>query len=137
MVEAKPTTQTMNLIADFSFDLATLLVVVAAFVVPDLHLGIVTPLVKMTPQQIRDFADAAPFGGPLYSQMVYEPSACQNGEGVASDGTLVWTGGLARYVYVLAAGTQSPTERSPAFSVVTGSWLERPICGLLRSSRRK
>lgn len=56
-----------------------------------------------------DFADAAPFGGPLYSQMVYEPDACQNGEGVASDGTLVWTGGLARYVYVLAAGTQSPT----------------------------
>lgn len=37
--------------------------VVAAFVVPDLHLGIVTPLVKMTPQQIRDFADAAPIFG--------------------------------------------------------------------------
>ena len=39
------------------------LLVVAAFVVPDLHLGIVTPLVKMTPQQIRDFADAAPIFG--------------------------------------------------------------------------
>ncbi|MCB9416230.1 MAG: hypothetical protein H6522_03080 [Mycolicibacterium sp.] len=39
------------------------LLVVAAFVVPDLHLGVVTPLVKMTPQQIRDFADAAPIFG--------------------------------------------------------------------------
>ena len=42
---------------------AGVLLVVAAFVVPDLHLGIVTPLVKMTPQQIRDFADAAPIFG--------------------------------------------------------------------------
>lgn len=39
------------------------LLVVAAFAVPHLHLGIVTPLVKMTPQQIRDFADAAPIFG--------------------------------------------------------------------------
>ena len=39
------------------------LLVVAAFTVPHLHLGIVTPLVKMTPQQIRDFADAAPIFG--------------------------------------------------------------------------
>ena len=39
------------------------LLVVAAFVVPDLHLGSVTPLVKMSPQQIRDFADAAPIFG--------------------------------------------------------------------------
>ena len=42
---------------------AGVLLVVAAFVVPDLHLGIVTPLVRMTPQQIRDFADAAPIFG--------------------------------------------------------------------------
>ncbi|MCB0939493.1 MAG: hypothetical protein KDB72_04550 [Mycobacterium sp.] len=42
---------------------AGVLLVVAAFVVPDLHLGIVTPLIKMTPQQIRDFADAAPIFG--------------------------------------------------------------------------
>ncbi len=37
--------------------------VVAAFVVPHLHLGIVTPLINSTPQQIRDFAQAAPIFG--------------------------------------------------------------------------
>ena len=35
---------------------AGVVLVVAAFVVPHLHLGNVTPLIKMTPQQIRDFA---------------------------------------------------------------------------------
>lgn len=40
-----------------------ILLVVAAFVVPHLNLGIVTPLIKMSPQQIRDFADAAPIFG--------------------------------------------------------------------------
>src|SRR5690606_5245622 len=56
-----------------------------------------------------DFADTPPFGGPLHDQLIYEPSACENGEGVRSDGTVVWTGGLARYIYVLEAGSQSPT----------------------------
>lgn len=56
-----------------------------------------------------EFADAEPFGGPLYDQLVYEPDACANGEGVKADGTVVWTGGLARYVYVLEAGSSSPT----------------------------
>lgn len=56
-----------------------------------------------------DFADAVPFGGPLYTQLVYEPSACENGEGVDPDGTLRWTGGDARYVYVLDAGSGNPT----------------------------
>jgi methylthioxylose transferase len=40
-----------------------ILLVVAAFVVPRLHLGIVTPIINMTPQQIRDFASAAPIFG--------------------------------------------------------------------------
>ncbi|MCV7230342.1 hypothetical protein [Mycolicibacterium komossense] len=39
------------------------LLVVAAFVVPHLHLGIVTPLINMTPQQVHDFADTAPIFG--------------------------------------------------------------------------
>ncbi|HVH97080.1 MAG TPA: hypothetical protein VM869_00135 [Enhygromyxa sp.] len=56
-----------------------------------------------------DFADAEPFGGPLYDQLVYEPEACESGEGVEPDGRVVWTGGLARYVYVLEAESQSPT----------------------------
>ncbi|MCT7658473.1 hypothetical protein [Mycobacterium deserti] len=37
--------------------------VVAAFVVPHLHLGIVTPLINATPQRLRDFAGTAPIFG--------------------------------------------------------------------------
>ena len=37
--------------------------VVAAFVVPRLHLGIVTPLINSTPAQIHDFANTAPIFG--------------------------------------------------------------------------
>ncbi|MBI3227928.1 MAG: hypothetical protein HYZ39_23035 [Mycolicibacterium cosmeticum] len=42
---------------------AGLVLVIAAFVVPHLHLGTVTPLINSTPQQIRDFAQAAPIFG--------------------------------------------------------------------------
>ncbi len=56
-----------------------------------------------------DFVDTPPFGGPLWDQLVFEPSECESGEGVKPDGSVVWTGGLARYVYVLDAGSQSPT----------------------------
>lgn len=55
------------------------------------------------------FADATPFGGPLHDQRVYEAVPCENGEGVAADGTLTWTGGTARYVYVLEVGSDNPT----------------------------
>jgi methylthioxylose transferase len=37
--------------------------VVAAFVVPHLRLGIVTPLIRSTPQQVHDYADTAPIFG--------------------------------------------------------------------------
>ncbi len=43
--------------------LLAVILVVAAFVVPHLHLGIVTPLINMTPQQIHDFANTAPIFG--------------------------------------------------------------------------
>ena len=39
-----------------------------------------------------DFEASTPIGGPLYQQMVYEPSECENGEGVMVDGTVVWQG---------------------------------------------
>src|SRR6478736_9721733 len=39
------------------------LLVVAAFVVPHLHLGIVTPLINSTPEQIKSLADTAPIFG--------------------------------------------------------------------------
>jgi methylthioxylose transferase len=39
------------------------LLVVAAFVVPHLHLGIVTPLIHASPARLHDFADTAPIFG--------------------------------------------------------------------------
>lgn len=56
-----------------------------------------------------DFADAPPVGGPLVDQLEYVPGPCTAGEGVAADGTVTWTGGDARYVYVLEADARSPT----------------------------
>lgn len=49
-----------------------------------------------------------PFGGPLYSQAEFTPEPCENGEGVSADGTVKWSGGGARYVYVLEAGSKNP-----------------------------
>jgi len=37
--------------------------VIAAFVVPHLRLGVVTPLIHSTPRQIHDYADTAPLFG--------------------------------------------------------------------------
>lgn len=56
----------------------------------------------------ESFASAEPFGGPIYDQLVYTPSACTGTDGLAADGTLRWTGGGARYVYVLDGGSASP-----------------------------
>ncbi len=57
----------------------------------------------------EDFADAPPTGGPLIEQETFVPGACTEGEGVAPDGTVLWLGGPARYVYVLEAGSENPT----------------------------
>jgi hypothetical protein len=43
--------------------IVAVLLVVAAFVVPLLHLGMVTPLIRATPTRIHDFADTAPIFG--------------------------------------------------------------------------
>lgn len=56
----------------------------------------------------ESFAGVDPFGGPIYDQIVFTPSACTGTDGLASDGTLRWTGGAARYVYVLDAGSANP-----------------------------
>jgi len=55
-----------------------------------------------------DFADMKPYGGPLYDQLVYVPSACEEGQRVDRDGTMHWTGGPARYVYILEADAANP-----------------------------
>ena len=56
----------------------------------------------------EDFADTAPFGGPLYDQLVYEADACGAGIGVGTDGVLDWGSRDARYVYVLTADASPP-----------------------------
>ncbi|WP_437574238.1 proteinase inhibitor [Sorangium sp. So ce887] len=56
----------------------------------------------------EDFADQTPFGGPLYQQSLYAPSECAAGEGVDAAGKITWTGGDARYVYVLSADAENP-----------------------------
>lgn len=55
-----------------------------------------------------DFADADPTPAPFYQQSIYQPTACQNGEGVAADGTITWDGGSARYLYLLDADAPNP-----------------------------
>lgn len=55
------------------------------------------------------FAGGRPFGGPIYDQMVYTPTDCTGPEGVTVDGTITWSGGEARYVFILEAGSANPT----------------------------
>lgn len=55
-----------------------------------------------------DAAKIPPFGGPLVTQLSYEPQPCAKDEGIAADGTVTWFGGEARYVYVLDAASKSP-----------------------------
>lgn len=56
----------------------------------------------------EDFAGAVPFGGPIYDQSIYTPRACAEGVGVTADNSIQWTGGNARYVYVLEEGSANP-----------------------------
>ena len=56
----------------------------------------------------EDFTNINPIGGPLYEQSLFEPSVCENGEGVTTDGKVSWVGGAARYIYVLEVGSNNP-----------------------------
>ncbi len=47
------------------------------------------------------------FGGPLVSQARFEPEVCDADVGIV-DGALTWSGGGARYVYVLEADADNP-----------------------------
>ena len=47
--------------------------------------------------------------GPLADQLRFRPTDCTRGEGVTADGRVIWHGGGARYVYILAATAASPT----------------------------
>ncbi len=55
-----------------------------------------------------DFQNDQPFGGPLYEQSIYVPTACDAGQGVDAAGNINWVGGAARYVYVLSETAKNP-----------------------------
>ena len=54
------------------------------------------------------FADWTPVPEVFYQQFLYEPSMCEDGEGVGADLTVRWAGGRARYVYVMEASAANP-----------------------------
>lgn len=54
------------------------------------------------------YADVGRIPAPFDEQDNFVPTACEDGEGVDPSGALHWTGGRARYVYVLEAGTTNP-----------------------------
>jgi len=78
-----------------------------------------------------DFASVPPFGGPIYEQSVYTPRACAAGVGVTEDNRVEWSGGTARYVYVLEEGSANPGV-PPNFDTPRGTvWrLDVPSTGM-------
>lgn len=49
-----------------------------------------------------------PFAPQFRELIEFEPEACDEGIGIDADGTLRWTGGAARYVWVIEEGGGSP-----------------------------
>jgi hypothetical protein len=83
----------------------------------------------------EDFKDEPYGAGPLDEQRFYQPQACKNGEGVQPDGTLKWSGGKARYLYVLEANSSSPAV-PPNLDIPAGTlWrVDVPVTGNPMSS---
>jgi hypothetical protein len=50
----------------------------------------------------------APFGGPIYTNQVAVPQACGEGVGIDQNGIVHWTGGDARYLYVMEQSSKNP-----------------------------
>ncbi len=61
---------------------------------------------------VDQYKDADPTPAFFYEQSKFEPKACEAGNGLSPDGTIAWSGGPARYIYVLSADSGQP--RSPA-----------------------
>jgi len=57
----------------------------------------------------KDFEGDTYGAGPLDVQRFYSPPKCSAEEGIRKDGQIEWLPGRARYLYVLQAGSQSPT----------------------------
>jgi hypothetical protein len=57
---------------------------------------------------VEEASAVPPFGGPIYANRVALPEACAAGEGVLPDGTMIWNGPAARYLYVLREDSENP-----------------------------
>ncbi len=57
---------------------------------------------------VEEWSDLPPQPEIFFRQSTFEPEACEDGQGVFADGTVRWTGGRARYVYVLEDGSANP-----------------------------
>lgn len=57
---------------------------------------------------VSEAEELAPFAPQFQELIDYEPEPCEDGIGIAEDGTLTWNGGGARYVWVLEADSASP-----------------------------
>ena len=57
---------------------------------------------------VAEYEKYSPTPEFFYEQHTFEPEKCEAGVGVAEDGTMTWSGGSARYVYVLAEGANNP-----------------------------
>lgn len=55
-----------------------------------------------------DFEGVGRIPAPFDEQDLYEPGPCEEGQGITESGALRWTGGRARYVYVLEEGSANP-----------------------------
>ncbi len=56
----------------------------------------------------EEWAGEDPVPAPFFFMDQFQPAACAEGEKVATDNTITWTGGGARYVYVLEQGARNP-----------------------------
>ena len=59
-------------------------------------------------QSQDDYAGSDPVPKIFYDQSIYEPEPCGADQGVDADGKIRWTGGAARYVYVLNPDAANP-----------------------------
>ena len=66
---------------------------------------------KLSDERIKEVVDAVPlrFAG-LYTNYAGETTACEEGVGVADDGTVSWGNQEARYVYVLKADARNVAD---------------------------
>lgn len=84
----------------------------------------------LTPEQ---FEDVPPGPAIFYNQFLYEPEACQEGNGIDEDGRIIWVGGSARYVYVLEADAENPLsppnydEPEGTLWLIEVPWTEDPM----------